>query len=203
MEDFELLLGLLEELSVDQRGQLKDALSTGDSEEAVVALIERRLGDRPVCVHCKAAHEKVRRWGKSHGLQRWRCGACNRTFNALTGTPLARLRKKACWLRFAETLSEGLTVKAAAARCGVDPTTSFRWRHRFLRAEITNSEPLGGIVEADETFFRLSFKGSRQWQEVQRQKPVMLPSRPATETARHKGHKVRDQPRTGGGARRP
>ena len=60
-------------------------------------------------------------------------------------------------------MAEGLTVAAAAERCGVHPTTSFRWRHRFLRAETADRERLSGIVEADETFFRLSFKGSRRW----------------------------------------
>jgi transposase-like protein len=190
-EDFDVLLELMDQLSVEQHRRLKDRLSAGDSEAAVVALVEGRLGDQPSCVHCTAPHEQVRRWGHSHGLQRWRCGSCGRTFNALTGTPLARLRKKACWLRFAETLSEGLTVKAAAARCGIHPTTSFRWRHRFLRAEITNSEPLGGIVEADETFFRLSFKGSRQWQSTQHQgTPQQTPGPPPLRPPKRRGMKA-------------
>src|SRR3954466_12683414 len=51
----------------------------------------------------------------------------------------------------------------AAARCGVHLTTSFRWRHRFLRAPAAAREALGGVVEADETFFRRSHKGSRRW----------------------------------------
>ena len=46
---------------------------------------------------------------------------------------------------------------------GVAKTTSFRWRHRFLTdlAEL-KATSLTGIVEADETSFPLSFKGSRQ-----------------------------------------
>src|SRR5205085_106809 len=38
-----------------------------------------------------------------------------------------------------------------------------RWRHRFLRAPAATREALGGVVEADETFFRHSEKGSRRW----------------------------------------
>src|SRR5512147_519677 len=38
-----------------------------------------------------------------------------------------------------------------------------RWRHRFLRAINTDTAPLGGIVEADETYVLESRKGSRAW----------------------------------------
>ena len=165
--DFERLLGFLDELSAEQKRRLQNALGDGDSEASVLALLESRLGDEPGCHYCDAGHEALQRWGKSHGLQRWRCCCCERSFNALTGTPLAGLRKRARWLVFAEALSERLTVKQAAKRCGVDPTTSFRWRHRFLRAEVANKEALAGIIEADETFFRLSFKGSRRWQRLE------------------------------------
>ena len=158
--DLELVLGLLARLTAEQRERLRAALDIGEGEAAVVDILEARLGTEPTCLHCGGV--EVQRWGKSHGLRRWRCRACARSFNALTGTPLARLRKKAVWLVFAQTLAEGLTVVAAAERCGVHPSTSFRWRHRFLRAEVADREPLNGIVEADETFFRLSFKGSRQ-----------------------------------------
>jgi transposase-like protein len=173
-DDFELLLGLLEGLSAEQCERLRLALAARGEEAAVLALIERRLGDRPGCHYCPAGHEAVRRWGRSHGLQRWRCRECGRSFNALTGTALARLRKRGCWLRFAAGLAQGLTVKAAAARADVHPTTSFRWRHRFLRAGMSRREALAGIIEADETIVRLSFKGSRQWQQ-----PGAAPPRPA------------------------
>ena len=56
-----------------------------------------------------------------------------------------------------------MSLTEAAAHCGVHLTTSFRWRHRFLRAPAAAREALGGVVEADETFFRRSHKGSRRW----------------------------------------
>jgi hypothetical protein len=56
----------------------------------------------------------------------------------------------------------GETVRAAASCCGIHKNTSFRWRHRFLSipSRIKPSH-LHGIVEADETYFLESFKGSR------------------------------------------
>ena len=59
--------------------------------------------------------------------------------------------------------------------------TAFRWRHRFL-TEIETIQPLvlNGIVEADETFFLESQKGSRVWTRAARgecEPPDRLPRR--------------------------
>jgi len=91
--------------------------------------------------------------------------------HALTGTPLARLRKKDCWLDYAQALIAGLTVRAAAKHCSVSKNTSFRWRHRFLRDAAAHHDAReSGIVEADETFFLESFKGQRKIQRPSRQR---------------------------------
>jgi len=96
------------------------------------------------------------------GLQRYKCKTCNKTFNALTNTPLARLRHKEQWSKFAKDLIDGVSVKKAADNCDVAVSTSFRWRHRFLKipSEL-KAKHLEGIVEADETFFLESHKGER------------------------------------------
>ena len=54
-------------------------------------------------------------------------------------------------------------MAASAERCGVAVSTAFRWRHRFLTSKEGNPT-LTGIVEADEAFVLLSFKGSRVWE---------------------------------------
>ena len=159
--DFEVLLRLVERLSDEQRGALGRALASASGEPEAVRLLEGTFAAAPRCPHCAAA--KLQRWGQASGLRRYRCKSCHKSFNALTGTSLARLRKKACWLRYGEALATGMSLAKAAAHCGVHLTTSFRWRHRFLRAPAATREALGGVVEADETFFRRSHKGSRRW----------------------------------------
>ena len=124
-----------------KRGRQKDALGT-TSHERVAA---------QGCPHC--AGREVVGWGRSHGLLRFRCKSCGRTFNALTKTPMAHLRKKEKWLDHARAMIEGKSLAKTAQLCGVHPTTAFRWRHRFLRAPAVNKpRSLSGIVEADETF---------------------------------------------------
>lgn len=112
------------------------------------------------CPHCGC--HVLHRHGQASGLQRWKCKGCSKTFNILTGTPLARLRKKEKWIENAKAMMIGLTVRKTAKEVGVYPSTSFRWRHRFLkshqRAQQTN---LQGIAECDATCFYHSEKGSR------------------------------------------
>jgi transposase-like protein len=112
------------------------------------------------CPHC--ASHSLQRWGHVSGLPRYRCKDCRRSFNALTGTPLARLRKKERWAEHVQALMTGESVVKAAKRCDVAVSTAFRWRHRFLSAPaIDKPARLSGIVEADETYIRESFKGKR------------------------------------------
>jgi transposase-like protein len=124
-----------------------------------LALIEAATAGRP-CPHCRCA--RLHRCGFASGLQRFRCLRCRATFNALTGTPLARLRKRERWLPYLQCLLESRTVRDAARMTGVHRTTSFRWRHRFI-AGATRHRPakLSAIVEADETYRLESQKGSR------------------------------------------
>src|SRR5689334_20923250 len=163
--DFEVLLRLVERLGGGQRAALGRALASAPGEPEAVRLLEEAFTAAPRCPHCGA--ERLQRWGHASGLRRYRCQACRKTFNALTGTSLARLRKKECWLRYGEALAAGMTLAKAAAHCGVHLTTSFRWRHRFLEAPVATREALAGVVEADETFFRRSHKGSRRWRRAE------------------------------------
>ena len=112
------------------------------------------------CPRCGG--DAIGRWGRANGKPRYRCATCARTFNPVTGTPLAGLHYPERWPDQAQALIAGETIAKAARRCGVDYTTAFRWRHRFLAA-LNHDKPaqLTGIVEADETFILESFKGKR------------------------------------------
>jgi len=82
------------------------------------------------CPHCSS--DRVSGWGAAHGIARYRCRICKRTFNILTNTPLARLRNKERWLTFLGTMFERKSIRKSAATCGVSVTTSSRWHKRFL-----------------------------------------------------------------------
>ena len=95
-------------------------------------------------------------------MQRWKCRNCRRTFNVLSGSPLARLRKKETWVENAKAMIAGFSVRETARKCDVHRNTSFRWRHRFLKhQQKAQCEELSGIAECDTTYFRHSEKGSK------------------------------------------
>ncbi|AYM76083.1 IS1595 family transposase [Janthinobacterium agaricidamnosum] len=147
-------------LSRRQRQASTALLRGAGSQNAAVALVESVARQRLHCPACNSSH--AHRHGHAHGLQRYRCVPCGRTFNALTGTPLARLRHKTLWLDYADCLLESASVRKAAGQLGVHRNTAFRWRHRFLSlAKTDRPHCLHGIAEADELYVLESEKGAR------------------------------------------
>jgi transposase-like protein len=195
VEDFAAWVSAISGMSESQRREAMAALETASGVEGAAGASARMGGKRSRqedalgttgvervaaqgCPHC--AGREVVGWGRSHGLLRYRCKSCGRTFNALTKTPMAHLRKKEKWLDHARAMIEGKSLAKTAALCGVHPTTAFRWRHRFLRAPASDKpRALRGIVEADETFILESFKG--RWSDLPRK------ARKRGGTARHPG----------------
>ena len=129
--------------------------------EASIADIEARFAAAPHCPHCQSA--SVVKWGSANRMKRYKCKPCNVTFNALTGTPLAQLHKRELWGGHAQALVDGISLRKVAARLDIHLETAFRWRHRFLKApKAVKPKLLDGTVEADETYFLHSKKGSRK-----------------------------------------
>jgi transposase-like protein len=148
-------------LNLPQRLQTLAALHPAVGLGRVIALIGEIRSAARCCPSC--ACERYYRHGQANGLQRYRCRACGRTFNDLSGTPLARLRLREKWLDYLGTMLESKSVRAAASQIGVHRNTAFRWRHRFLeRPRHDQPEHLVGIAEADEMFMLESQKGSRK-----------------------------------------
>ena len=159
--DFNNFVAQLDVLSEVQREALMAALKGKGSANEVIALIETQFAGHPCCGHCKSEHIKL--WGHASGLRRYRCRDCKRTFNALTGTPLAQLHRRDAWLDYARAFVDCTSLRKAARRAQVCLDTSFRWRHRFLMApRDKRPSEVTGIVEADETLFLKSQKGARK-----------------------------------------
>ncbi|MGI4845886.1 MAG: IS1595 family transposase [Janthinobacterium lividum] len=148
------------QLSRRQREQLLALLRPAVALDRVCATIE---ADRNASSCPKCNGRRLHRHGLGRGVQRYRCCACGKTFSALTGTPLARLRHRGKWLDYLDGMLEGQSVRKTANRLGVHRNTSFRWRHRFLHlAKEDRPAALAGIAEADELFLLESQKGSRK-----------------------------------------
>lgn len=150
-------------LSSQQRLQVKRLMGLGEAEspDNATAWIDQRAREALACPRCFATH--VHRWGRESSVQRYRCCTCHHTFNALTGSALAGLKRRDAWASYAQAMINGASVRASAGQAGIHRTTAFRWRHRWLQELVpARDSEFHNIVEADETYFLESFKGQRQ-----------------------------------------
>ena len=158
-QKFVEFLCIVKELSEAQRVELLEFLDNTQQKKSPVAIVEEKFAGKPVCPKCQG--DSIHKWGIVSGLQRYRCKNCGRSFNSLTGTSMARLRKKDMWLEYSKALADNLSLGKAAEQCGIDRTTAFRWRHRLLQTPSQSQDRCSGITEMDETCFRESFKGKK------------------------------------------
>ncbi|MCT4615409.1 MAG: hypothetical protein N4A49_11100 [Marinifilaceae bacterium] len=137
---------------------LKEGVEKRIKKKKVANILETEEA-KLICPFCYS--KEFIKWGKRYDLQRYKCKSCCRTFNSLTNTPLARLRRKGHWLTYADCLTKGYTLAKAAEISGIHINTSFRWRHRFLsNFKFIKAKKLGGIVENTHLKMKESFKGS-------------------------------------------
>lgn len=158
---FHKLIKLLPKLTDNQSVLLEQFLRGVEPVSQVIRELEQRVVDSPECPHCHSS--LINRHGKVNDMQRYRCKNCLKTFVATTGTPLARLRYKEQWVNYMKCMLDSKVLRVSAKECGINLKTSFRWRHRFLEFPATlNASKLEGIIEADETLFPYSEKGSKK-----------------------------------------
>jgi transposase-like protein len=139
--------------------------------EIVIARKTHAIERARLCPCC--GHTDVVKHGMDKaGRQRFRCrrGAdvgCGKTFNALTGTPFARMRMPDKCVDYARLMDGFMSLTdIVATGIGISRHTAWRWRHRMLTVQaLIQSEKVAGVVEADETYFRSSYKGHRGWKQ--------------------------------------
>jgi len=158
---FKNILSKIPDLNHDQRVIIKDAVDHGSDMDCICDQLQQNFEKTPHCVYCQS--KMIIRNGFRSGLTRYRCKCCKKSFNALTGTPFARLRNKERWLEYLQCMIDSKTIRKSAEVCSVHRNTAFRWRHRFLKgSHASQPKLLSGLVEADETYFRESHKGSNK-----------------------------------------
>ena len=182
---------LLPEQHLELRHHL-DTIESGRVTDLALGARARAVADARTCPRCgSTGATKHGRDGR--GRQRFRClpasaGGCGRTFNTLTETPFARMRKPDRWHGFAMALSGGFVSvnRLDTMDLGVSRLTIWRWRNRFFEAQVGHqASTLGGVVEADETYLKTSYKGSRGW--VRGNPPEKRPPRYRGEPAIKRG----------------
>jgi transposase-like protein len=165
LAEFEAPKSHIAAVSTEQKLALDEEIQGNIAQRVAGVALARRTRQScsaRVCPHCQS--NDIAFYGKDqNGRQRFKCRVCHRTYNILTGTPMARACKPEKWGQYISCMTEHMSVrKIVASGIGVHQVTAWRWRHRFLQAAANDiAAVLSGVVEADTTLFRRSFKGSR------------------------------------------
>ena len=155
------VLKIIKSLSQADQKALKEALECSFSCDSFESITEKRFSSGMFCPHCNSIH--IKRNGHKGNVQRYLCNDCHKTFTIRTNTIIASSKKSfETWNKYIESMMNAYSVRKSAEICGINKDTSFIWRHKILDAlqNMASSVKLNGIVEADETFFPISFKGN-------------------------------------------
>lgn len=156
--------------------------SITDTNDVRDYVAELRFSDGRVCPVCGCTHV-VRNGKRKDGTQKYRCMDCGKSFTATTNSVAGGTHKNLkTWEKFIDCMMDGYSLRKTAQVCGIHRNTAFRWRHKVLDAlqQMANSVELDGIIEADETFMPLSYKGNHK-----NSKTFTMPRR-----SRHRGGMV-------------
>jgi len=132
-------------------------------KETILKHSNHPSSDRICCPHCHSAN--VTKNGHKDHVQRFRCKDCGKTFTYSNNTIIFSTKKDISkWEKYCECLLHKFTLRKSAEICGISLPTAFSWRHKILDAlqNMQNDITLSGVVEADETFFSVSFKGQKK-----------------------------------------
>lgn len=117
------------------------------------------------CPYCQST--KINKNGTAHkNLPQFICRNCKKTYTIRTNTIFYYSKKNiALWREYIEYFSQGLSLRKIVEKMNnkISLPTAFYWRRKILEVmkHFDNHDKLDGIVEADETYFNESQKGSR------------------------------------------
>ncbi|MCJ8311498.1 MAG: IS1595 family transposase [Pseudomonadales bacterium] len=150
-----------------QKQTLTSALSP--QQNPILSRLSKEIIRHSKCLHCQS--ERLRKYGFSHGRQRFFCNDCRKSFVNTRGSAYFYQHKPELWQKYLQHMIELDSIRCCSKVLGICVTTSFNWRHRYMKAtQNTYESKLEGIVEADETYFRASKKGERNLTRAARQR---------------------------------
>ena len=159
---FKQITKLLSSLSLEEQEKVMRVIK-GNSSVPLESLIDARESLGVCCPECGLANTIVKFGKNSNGVQRYKCKDCNITFNSLSYSFLSNSKKGfSDWLQYFHCMMEGWSIRKSAEFCGISVRTAFFWRHKILDLlrQKLNRMKLHGVVEADDTFIRESYKGN-------------------------------------------
>ena len=149
-------------------GKLLSILSSPQSKKSLlVGEDTSKFCDSDIieCPYCGETHIVKKGFSDDHVTRRYKCLACGRSFRRTTNSVLSNTHKTAdVWEQFILLTLKCASLETCSRRCKIAMGTAFNWRHKILSAMAHDQtgRTLSGIVEMDETFVSISYKGNHK-----------------------------------------
>lgn len=156
-QELEIIRQLFNSLSDDDKKSLIKSLKLKNSDNKQNLNIKKEI---KCCPHCQST--KFVKNGTSRGTIRFLCKDCNKTFTNTNNTIFFSSKKDiSVWKTYIHCMIEKYSLRKTAEICDISLPAAFTWRHKILDTlqDMMSEVELDGVVEADETFIPLSFKG--------------------------------------------
>ena len=160
-EELNVLMQMFNNLSVSDKKIFLSFLDKDKNEDRISEIIKTK--EVVACPHCNSSHFVKN--GTKKGVQRYLCRDCKKSFVTESGTILYRTQKDIeVWKKYIHCMINKYPLRKCAKECDITLYTAFIWRHKILDAlqNMMNDVELDGIVEADETFTTISYKGNHK-----------------------------------------
>ena len=160
-EELNVLMQMFNNLSASDKKTFLDSLNKSEDRDNILETIKAK--EINACPHCKSIHFVKN--GTKNGTQRYLCRDCKKSFVTESGTILYRTQKDIeVWKKYIHCMINKYPLRKCAKECDITLYTAFIWRHKILDAlqNMMNEVELDGIVEADETFTTISYKGNHK-----------------------------------------
>lgn len=159
-----MFLSILKEmktLKLEEKIQLFSEIFTDNKHATDIK--EVRFSNGLFCSRCGCTTNIVRAGKGRNNKQRYLCKNCSKIFTPTTDSFLHSTKKDIeIWKKYILCMVRKLSIRKSAEECNISIRTSFMWRHKILDAlRLSNKTQLEGIIEADEAYFRVSYKGSK------------------------------------------
>lgn len=114
------------------------------------------------CPRCNSSFFKKN--GHKNGTQRYLCNSCKKSFSITTNTILNHLKIKYWQLKeFIKCLLDNKPISEISQQVKMSKTQMYYLEIKLFNAleNVYNTTKLKGIVQVDEKYFRISFKGTK------------------------------------------
>jgi len=156
------MVAFFKTLSETDKGELLRLLKSQEVPNVVLKSILQEVSKDSARTCPKCQSQSIIGHGQYRNRKRYMCKECNSTFNEMSDTILAGLKKPDKFQQSVELLIDSISIRKVVIKIGVSIHTAFDWCHKVLSGLTTIiATKMEGLVECDDKQMSISQKGDK------------------------------------------